>query len=258
MDNSSNNNTSSNQQSANSYPQQQPVADYFASNNSNNPSPAGFESSTGAGEMMSDTETSGQTFDFDPRNLQNSPSPPQQPQPQLQPQPQQQQQTQPHRVHRPSFTPPFPVPVTSSNSTTPTTPLTNHEIYELIHNRSQQRKASVSPFKQIKRASLYVQRSHNALERQSSMIVGTPGFKERYGEYQIGYTFSGERAMLFFMLATELNGFDKPPCVVFVLADRWTQSAQSFGMQPKHKVGRRFINRVCELSQPCKVCETCA
>lgn len=118
--------------------------------------------------------------DFDQQ--QQPPRPPAAPSPNelaLQPPQQQQQQVQPRYVHRPSFTPPFPVPVASSAAAsaaaTPSTPLTNHEIYEL------QRKASISPFKQpAKRASLYVQPRGHALERQSSMLARTPGFDGEY------------------------------------------------------------------------------
>lgn len=113
---------------------------------------------------------------------------------------QQQLTQQPHSKslpRRPTFAPSFPIQTgsISSNATlTPTigTPLTNHEIYELTQRSQQQQLAggqmipasagiSKGSFKQSKRQSLYVQR-HKTLERQSSIIVGTPGFRERYGK----------------------------------------------------------------------------
>lgn len=109
-------------------------------------------------------------------------------------------------LHRHSFVPPFPVSSTSTG--TPTlqsppitqTPLTNHEVYELIQQKNQQQQQQVtgtmmqnnpgnimSPvsqgsFKQTKRQSLYIHQQNRGLERQASVIVGTPGFRERYGE----------------------------------------------------------------------------
>lgn len=118
-----------------------------------------------------------------------------------QPSPTQQQQQQPDsrilQAHRPSFAPPFPVPIVGSTPTT-TTPLTNHEIYELIQKSQQAASQQMDPqsgsgtpsqpplttrgsFKRPKRSSLYISR-HNELERQASVIVGTPGFRERYGK----------------------------------------------------------------------------
>lgn len=129
---------------------------------------------------------------------------------------QQQQVLRPRQVasHRPvSFAPPFPVPVGGPQSI-PTsqplllapasivgTPLTNHEIYELIQRHQQQQQASFrasqpsvlsgsgGSFKRSKRQSLYGLASSinrgatgNKLERQSSIIVGTPSFQERYGK----------------------------------------------------------------------------
>lgn len=101
------------------------------------------------------------------------------------------------------------IPVSSSPAGTPTvqsqpvtqTPLTNHEVYELIQQKNQQQQQVVGAtlqnsnasnimsagaqgsFKQVKRQSLYTHHQQNrALERQTSVIVGTPGFRERYGE----------------------------------------------------------------------------
>lgn len=97
--------------------------------------------------------------------------------------------------HRLSFSPPFPVQTgtTSGITLAPQSPLTNHEIYELIQKTQQQAVGgqlnqmvpvsgiSTGSFKQPKRGqSLYVQK--NRLERQGSVIVGTPGFRERYGK----------------------------------------------------------------------------
>lgn len=128
---------------------------------------------------------------------------------------QQQQVLRPRQIasQRPgSFAPPFPVPVGGMQSTpvsqplllTPAsivgTPLTNHEIYELIQRHQQQQQASLrasqpsvlsggGSFKRSKRQSLYglagsINRgtSGSKLERQSSIIVGTASFQERYGK----------------------------------------------------------------------------
>lgn len=106
------------------------------------------------------------------------------------------------QLHRLSYVPPFPVsssPLgTQTIQTPPSSPLTNHEIYELIQqkNLQQQQVAAnatlsgstghiISPqgsFKQTKRQSLYTHQQHRNLERQASVIVGTPGFRERYGK----------------------------------------------------------------------------
>lgn len=108
-------------------------------------------------------------------------------------------------LHRHSFVPPF--PVSSTPTGTPTlqsppitqTPLTNHEVYELIQQKNQQQQqvagnmmqnnpgnimspGSQGSFKQTKRQSLYIHQQNRGLERQASVIVGTPGFRERYGE----------------------------------------------------------------------------
>lgn len=100
--------------------------------------------------------------------------------------------------HRPSFLPPFPVQTSPIPSATLTpslggTPLTNHEIYELTQRTQQQQVGaggqiqpvsgiSTGSFKQSKRQSLYNQNKYKTLERQGSVIVGTPGFRERYGK----------------------------------------------------------------------------
>lgn len=89
------------------------------------------------------------------------------------------------QLARAAFTPAsLSMPVSS-----PSAPLTNHEIYELIQKSQQQQVAgnqstgsSRGSFKQPKRRPLYSQR-HSELERQSSIIVGTPGFRERYGKW---------------------------------------------------------------------------
>lgn len=100
------------------------------------------------------------------------------------------------QARRPSFVRPFPGPITSSAQGSPT-PLTNHEIYELIQKNQhhhqvagagaatsqagQPSSVSRGSFKRAKRPSQFVSRQHE-LERQNSVIVGTPGFRERYGE----------------------------------------------------------------------------
>lgn len=108
--------------------------------------------------------------------------------------------------HRPSFLPPFPVQTSQIPSATLTpslggTPLTNHEIYELTQRTQQLQQVvgaagqlggggqnqpvsgiSTGSFKQSKRQSLYNQNKYKTLERQGSVIVGTPGFRERYGK----------------------------------------------------------------------------
>lgn len=81
---------------------------------------------------------------------------------------------------RPSFASPFPLHLAPTNlHQTSSTPMTNHEIYEMIQ-KSQQQASATKP---SKRQSLYhnQQQSHQHLDRQSSIIVGTPGFRERYG-----------------------------------------------------------------------------
>lgn len=80
------------------------------------------------------------------------------------------------------------------------TPLTNHEVYELTQKSQQQVAATqlqkspigiptAGSFKTLKRQSLYI-KQHNRLERQGSVIVGTPGFRERYGEYTKAFLLS--------------------------------------------------------------------
>lgn len=137
-------------------------------------------------QLVQDIQNSNQDH-----QLNNSPTQQQQ---QLQ---QPQQSPNKNLQRRPSFTPPFPIQtgsISSNTTLTPIvgTPLTNHEIYELTQ-RSQQQQVvggqmipvsgaiSTGSFKQSKRQSLYVQK-HKTLERQGSVIVGTPGFRERYGK----------------------------------------------------------------------------
>lgn len=101
-------------------------------------------------------------------------------------------------MHRPSFVPPLPV-ASSPGDRTPTmqAPLTNHEVYELIQQKNQQVAGAAlhnnagnmmssgqqaTNMKHTKRQSLYIHQQSRGLERQASVIVGTPGFRERYGE----------------------------------------------------------------------------
>lgn len=98
---------------------------------------------------------------------------------------------------RPSFAPPFPAASASqlvSNALAGGTPLTNHEIYELIQKSqqllaAQQQQQQLQPsgsLKSPKRLSLYTRSPSKArIERQGSIIVGTPGFRERYGKSRI-------------------------------------------------------------------------
>lgn len=90
------------------------------------------------------------------------------------------------------YNPPLPSPL----GVTAPTSLTNHEIYELI----QRQQGLVAPtsnlsrpstptgnsprgsLKQHKRKSSIFSQAQGRLERQSSIIVGTAGFRERYGE----------------------------------------------------------------------------
>lgn len=64
-------------------------------------------------------------------------------------------------------------------------PLTNHEVYEMnqqqdqLVSSKQQQQTSAQP---AKRQSLYLPVGHR-FERQESIIVGTPGFREKYGKF---------------------------------------------------------------------------
>jgi len=106
---------------------------------------------------------------------------------------------------RQQFVAPFPMAAQTlppGSMATITTPLTNHEIYELIQKnqrqaggQAQQQTAhrASSPIggslKQQKRQSSYLhQQQQSRLERQDSVIVGTPGFRERYGKF-LGFMF---------------------------------------------------------------------
>lgn len=126
----------------------------------------------------------------------------------------------PSRMMRPaSFIPPFPVqpPPSPTNqqslqSVTPTTapatsqtnhPLTNHEIYEMIQKNQQAAAAAAAAaatgsgqsaliqshpissggsFKQTKSSRQSSYNPTSRFERQDSIIVGTPGFREKYGK----------------------------------------------------------------------------
>lgn len=83
----------------------------------------------------------------------------------------------------------------SSATTPPLPPLTNHEIYELVQKCKPQAATQLqvaqdleSPGGQFtarpKRTKNmpYLARPASQLERQDSVIVGTPGFRERYGK----------------------------------------------------------------------------
>lgn len=97
-------------------------------------------------------------------------------------------------VQRPtSFSPPFPVQAVQANPATGTStpaPLTNHEIYELLIQKQQQQVGGASQalqtpiiggsFKQLGKRQPF----QKTLERQGSVIVGTPGFRERYGKFK--------------------------------------------------------------------------
>lgn len=114
----------------------------------------------------------------------------------------------PSRTMRPgSFAPPFPVqppsasqqiqatmPATPKQSSLTGSPLTNHEIYEMIQKNQQQAGGSPSILMQhqnhpvvstgsFKQAKSGRHSSSGRFERQDSVIVGTPGFRERYGKY---------------------------------------------------------------------------
>lgn len=91
-------------------------------------------------------------------------------------------------IRPPSFAHPFPVRTISAASLAVSqqlqqmgTPLTNHEIYELTK-KSQQQPASSGSFKYPKRPSHTSYNLGRRLDRQTSVIVGTPGFRERYGK----------------------------------------------------------------------------
>lgn len=113
---------------------------------------------------------------------------------------QQQQQQAPTRrqlAHRPSFAPPLPVPtLLSSLGQPPSTPLTNHEMYELIQ-KQQQQQAPDSPLANsqssgISSGSFRQSKRSGWRERQSSIIVGTQSFRDRYGEYRTSWLVNEE------------------------------------------------------------------
>lgn len=81
---------------------------------------------------------------------------------------------------RPSFfVPPFPVP-SQGGSASSSVPLTNHEMYELIQKSPTMGQQAKKPTGGSLRGPR--QKPHKLLERQGSVIVGTPSFRQRYGK----------------------------------------------------------------------------
>lgn len=85
-------------------------------------------------------------------------------------------------ARRPSFTPLVHQMSLAPASPNAGPPLTNHEIYELA--QQQQKPQQIAPAKlNYRPGSLYLASSRaTKLQRQTSVIVGTPGFRERYGK----------------------------------------------------------------------------